>query len=172
MTLRNSHSRRVLCGAGRWAWRCGRRPGLRYVGLALAAVVLAGCKSVSLSPYVSPRVTGRVVAADTRQPLANARVEHIPADASQSSNDQVKGGQRLDSPAAVKTDEQGRFALEAERALTFLQHPTLISVTASFQRAGYLTLRTNFTLLQASTNTPGGAPVVHAGDIMLHPDSP
>jgi hypothetical protein len=138
----------------------------------LAVAVLAGCKSASLSSYTSPRVTGRVLAADTRQPLANVRVQRIPPAASQNSNDPVKGGQQLDSSFAVRTDEQGRFVLEAERALTFLKHSGWLSVTAAFQRDGYLTLRTNFTLLNVSTNAPDGTPVVNAGDIMLKPDSP
>jgi hypothetical protein len=72
----------------------------------------------------------------------------------------------------VRTDEQGWFVLEAQRALTLLQPAILPSVTAAFEREGYVTLRTNFNLLQASTNTTAGPPVVNAGDIRLQPRVP
>jgi len=145
---------------------------LGYLGLWLAAVVMTGCKSASLSSYTAPQVNGRVVAADTGQPLANVRIQRINPTASQDDFVSAKGGQRLESAASVRTDAEGRFVLEAERALTFVQQPVWPSVTAAFQRDGYLTLRTNFNLLQVSTNTPDGTPVVNAGDIRLHPRSP
>ena len=136
------------------------------------AAILTGCKSASLSSYTAPRVTGRVVAADTGQPLANVRIQRINPAASQDDPVSAKGGQRLESAASVRTDAEGRFVLEAERALTLVQQPVWPSVTAAFQRDGYLTLRTNFNLLQASTNAPGGTPMVNAGDIRLYPRSP
>ena len=136
------------------------------------AAILTGCKSASLSSYTAPRVTGRVVAADTGQPLANVRIQRINPAASQDDPVSAKGGQRLESAASVRTDAEGRFVLEAERALTLVQQPVWPSVTAAFQRDGYLTLRTNFNLLQASTNAPGEAPMVNAGDIRLYPRSP
>jgi len=47
---------------------------IRVIGLFLFAVSLAGCKNLAWGPYVSPRVTGQVLAADTRQPLAGVKV--------------------------------------------------------------------------------------------------
>ena len=148
------------------------QPRLWLIGLGLAAAALAGCKSVSISPYVSPRVTGRVVAADTGQPLAKVKVQRLKSGTAQDYDASVKGGQRLESPPMVRTDEQGWFVLEAQRALTLLQPAILPSVTAAFEREGYVTLRTNFNLLQASTNTTAGPPVVNAGDIRLQPRVP
>ena len=135
-------------------------------------MVLAGCKSSSFSTYTSPRVTGRVLAADTGQPLANVKVQRINPAANQDYDAPAKGGQRLESAASVRTDAQGRFVLDAERALTFVQPAVWPSVTAAFEREGYVTLRTNFSLLQVSTNAPDGAPVVNAGDIRLPSRSP
>jgi len=125
-----------------------------------------------LSSYTSPRVTGRVLAADTGQPLANVRIQRLNPAANQDYDAPAKGGQRLESGSSVRTDAQGRFVLEAERALTIVQKAVWPSVTAAFVRDGYLTLRTNFNLLQASTNAPDGTPVVNAGDILLHSRSP
>ena len=137
--------------------------------LLLAAIALTGCKSVS--NYITPRVTGRVLAADTGQPIANVKVKRVNPTANQDLVDPAKGGQKLESAGGVRTDQQGRFILDAERALTLFQQQIWFSVTVSFQREGYATLRTNFTAVHAITNAPDGAPVVNAGDIRLRPAS-
>jgi hypothetical protein len=140
--------------------------------LLLAAVALAGCQSTSFSSYVSPRVTGRVVAADTHQPLAHVRIRRVNQAAVQNYDDPAKGGQKMESAGGVRTDQEGRFVFDAERDLTLLSQQFWVSVTLSFQREGYLTLQTNFTYANVTTNAPDGAPVVNAGDILLHPTSP
>ena len=140
--------------------------------LLLAAVALAGCKSVLVSDYISPRITGRVLAADTRQPIANVKVKRVNPTAVQDYVAPAKSGQKLESAGGVRTDRQGRFILDAERDLTLIQQQVWYSVMVSFQRDGYLTLRTNFTAAGSTTNAPDGAPVVNAGDILLSPVSP
>jgi hypothetical protein len=137
-----------------------------FASLLLLATALTGCKSVLVSTYISPRVTGRVVAADTRQPIANVQVKRVNTAASRNYDDPAKGGQRLDM-SGTWTDKQGTFVLDAEKDLTLIRKQVWYSVTVAFQRTGYLTLRTNFTVTQ-STNTPNGTPVVEAGDILLH----
>ena len=139
--------------------------------LLLVAVALVGCKSVLVSAYISPRVTGRVLAADTRQPLAGVKIQRVKPSAGQDYDATPRGGQRMGAMTGIRTDQQGRFVLEAERDLTLIQQQFWYSVTVSFQREGYLTLQTNFTATSA-TNTPDGTPVVNAGDILLHPVSP
>jgi len=144
----------------------------RLLWLLLAAVALAGCKSASFSTYISPRLTGRVLAADTGQPIADVKVRRVNPAANQNYGDAAKGGQRLESASAVRTDRQGRFVLDAERDLTLLQQQVWFAVTVAFQHEGYLTLQTNFTAASVTTNAPDGAPVVNAGDILLHRVSP
>jgi hypothetical protein len=148
-----------------------RRLSARQLWLLLAAIALTGCKSVSVSNYISPRVTGRVIAADTGQPIAHVKVKRVNPTADQNFVDPAKGGQKLESAGGVRTDQQGRFMLDAERDLTLFQQQVWFSVTVSFQREGYTTLRTNFTAVHATTNAPDGAPVVNAGDILLRPVS-
>jgi len=116
-------------------------------------------------------VTGRVLAADTGQPIANVKVKRVNPTANQNYDDPAKGGQKLESAGGVRTDRQGRFILDAERALTLFQQQIWFSVTVSFQHEGYATLRTNFTAGHTTTNAPDGAPVVNAGDIRLRPAS-
>ncbi len=138
----------------------------------LAAVTMIGCKSVLVSSYVSPRVTGRVLATDTHQPIADVRVRRVNPTAPVSSDTPARGGQRLEPAFGVRTDQEGRFVLEAERDLTLIQEQVWYSVTISLQREGYQTLQTNFTIANITTNAPDGAPVVSAGDILMHPTSP
>jgi hypothetical protein len=140
--------------------------------LLLAAVAFAGCQSTSFSSYLSPRVTGRVLAADTRQPLTEVKVRRVNPAANQNYDDPTKGGQRIESAGGAWTDRGGRFVLDAERDLTFLSQQTWVSVTLSFQHEGYLTFGTNYTLANVTSNAPDGAPVVNAGDILLQPASP
>ncbi len=139
--------------------------------LLVAALTLLGCNSVLVSSYVSPRVTGRVLAADTRQPIADVRVRRIDATAQASSDNPGKGGQRLDPAFGVRTDRQGRFVLNAERDLGLLQQQVWYSVTVSFTHEGYQTLLTNFSIVNITANAPDGAPVVNSGDILMHPTS-
>jgi hypothetical protein len=144
----------------------------RPLWLLLAAVALMGCKSVLVSSYISPRVTGRVLDADTRQPISDVQVRRFNPTAQATYDEATKGGQRLDPARGVRTDQEGRFVLDAERDLTLLQQQVWFSVTVSFQHEGYQTLRTNFSLANLTTNAPAGPPVVNAGDILLHPTSP
>jgi hypothetical protein len=147
-----------------------RRLSAAPLWLLLAAVGLAGCKSVLVSTYISPRVTGRVLAADTRQPLAGVKVRRVNPTANQDYDDPAKGGQRMESAAGARTDREGRFVLDAERDLTLIRQQIWFSVTVSFQRDGYATMRTNFSA-SVATNAPNGMPVVNAEDILLHPVS-
>jgi hypothetical protein len=139
--------------------------------LLLAAAALAGCQSTSFSSYLSPRVTGRVVAADTRQLLPDVKIRRVNPAANQNFDDPAKGGQRIESAGGVWTDRDGRFTVDAERDLSLLRQQNWVSVTLSFQREGYLTLWTNFTYANVTTNAPDGTPVVNAGDILLRPAS-
>ena len=45
--------------------------------LLLFVMALAGCQSGKFSHYISPRVTGRVLAADTQQPFAGATIRRV-----------------------------------------------------------------------------------------------
>jgi hypothetical protein len=142
------------------------------VWLWLAAVALAGCQSPTVSSYISPRVVGRVLAADSRQPIAKVQVRRINPNANQNYDGTARGGQQRESAPGTWTDAQGRFVLDAERDLTLLQQQVWYSVMVSFEHEGYQTLRTNFTVSSVTSNAPDGAPVVNAGDILLRPASP
>jgi hypothetical protein len=143
----------------------------RYVAFFLAAVVLAGCKSMPLSPFISPRVTGRVLAADTSQPLAGVTVKSGAQARGDRGGMPPKGGELLMAKASMRTDRDGRFTLETERVLTPFRGAGWFSVQLLFERPGYERFRTNYSTLNVRANSPNGEPLLDAGDIPLHPVS-
>jgi hypothetical protein len=48
-------------------------------------------------------------------------------------DDPAKGGQRIEAAGAVRTDQEGRFVLDAELSLALLSQQVWVSVTLSFQ---------------------------------------
>lgn len=139
--------------------------------LLLFAVAPAGCKSGGSASF--PQVRGRVIAADTHQPLAGVKVRRGALDQDQSKySDSLgppKGAQMIEQAPAVRTDAAGRFVLDSERELTLFSHAGWYSVTVSFERTGYLLFETNYSIANISGHTIAGAPVVNAGDILLVP---
>ena len=141
----------------------------RLLVLCLAATALAGCKSHPFSVPVSPRLTGRVLAADTGQPIADVKVRNI--DQTDDINRTVppKGGERLLAKPTVYTDHDGKFVLETERVLAPFSGADWFSVRLSFERAGYERFLTNYSYLNLSTNSSNGGQGLNAGNILLRP---
>ena len=143
----------------------------RPLALCLAAFALVGCKSMPFSPFISPRVTGRVLAADTGQPLTDVVVRSGAQARGYRGAMPPKGGELLMAKAPVRTDRGGRFTLDTERVLTPFRGTGWFSVRLSFQHAGYERFQTNYSRLNLSTNAPDGEPLLDAGDILLQPAS-
>jgi hypothetical protein len=143
----------------------------RYLAFCLAAAALVGCKSMPLSPFIAPRVAGRVLAADTSQPLAGVTVKSGAQASGYRGGMPPKGGELLIAKAPVRTDRDGRFTLETERVLTPFRGAGWFSVQLLFESPGYERFRTNYSTLNVRTNSPNGEPLLDAGDILLHPVS-
>jgi len=143
----------------------------RQLVLLLFAAALAGCQSGKLSHYISPQVTGRVLAADTGQPLAGVRVRRVVPMAIAGEDTPAKGGQLLMQSSARQTDADGRFVIDGERDIALFRHPAWWSVTLSFTADGYRFYQTNYTSANLSGHSPEGEPLVNAGDILLNPKS-
>jgi len=141
----------------------------RLLALGLAALALGGCKSRSLSPWVAPRVTGRVLAADTGQPLADVKVINRGQTENFNRTTPPKGGQLLTATPAARTDREGRFVLASERVLTPFGGSGWFSLQLLFERSGYERLLTNYSRLNLRTNSWKNEPVLNAGDILLRP---
>ncbi len=137
------------------------------LGILLLVFAATGCQSSSPSQYISPRITGRVVDAQTQQPIAGVQVRRLAPEALDGV-EVIKGGQILDQSPAVRTDDDGSFVLASERNLALFQRLGWYSVSLAFSHPNYTRLTTEFTLVNA-TNTPAGEPLVQAGEIRLQP---
>jgi hypothetical protein len=144
----------------------------RLAAGALASLVLTGagtgCKSHSPSPYVSPRIVGRVLDAQTRQPIKGAWVRRESPEQANRTDTPPKGGQVMEKTPAARTAADGTFVLDSERSLVLLRTAGWYAVDVSFWHPEYAPLTTSYTLTQA-TNTASGEPLVQAGDIALRP---
>jgi hypothetical protein len=140
--------------------------------LAGLAMLLVGCESFVAQGYVSPRVTGRVLNAATREPLWNASVRRL------SNTDNLgnyssmppRGGEMLMATGVARTDRNGNFTLAAEQVA--LGVVSIISMEFEFRCAGYQTLITNFPSSLITNTVSKGPPTIHAGDILLERAKP
>ena len=136
------------------------------LGGVLAFCGAGGCQSPS--QYTSPRVTGRVLDAKSREPLKNVRVQRAPANPNADTTvDQArKAGQMMEQPSVFTTPADGTFVVESVRDLVFFHKAEWYSVKVSFECPGYYGIVTNFSVA-TSTQMPNGEPLVRAGDILL-----
>jgi hypothetical protein len=135
--------------------------------LLLLALALAGCRSLQLEPYTAPRVTGRVLAADTRQPLEGVKVTRDHSERRAGASEPPKGGRLMDRDYSIRTGSEGRFDFSSQRELTIFHSPGQQFIQLDFERSGFDRFQTNFSMLKCGTNTPGGEPLLETGDILL-----
>jgi hypothetical protein len=143
----------------------------KFTTISLLLVVLSGCSSGKLTHYTSPEITGRVLAADTHQPLAHAEVRRVAPEtlASYWSFGSPKGGTILMQPVGARTDAGGRFVLNSESVIAMFRQPGWVTVPVVFSHAGYESFQTNYTGTNVTSHTDAGAPVVDVGDVLLQP---
>jgi hypothetical protein len=139
---------------------------IRIVMCLLFVLSAAGCQSRPFGPYVAPAVTGRVLAADTRQPLAGVKVTRgasVPA-----AGASLKGAELLALKSPVRTGRDGNFTLDSERVLSVVRGLDWNVVSLSFDCGGYQHFHTNCptTLVSSALN---GKPVLDVGQIILQP---
>jgi hypothetical protein len=141
----------------------------REITLSLLLVALCGCQSGDYNHYTAPEVTGRVLAADTHQPIANARVIRTGGNNNADPIGPPKGATLMIQPVPVMTDADGRFLLESKSVFALFRNAGWWTAPVTYQHAGYQTFSTNYTASNVTTNIPAGVPVVDAGDILLRP---
>jgi hypothetical protein len=140
----------------------------KLVAPGLLLAVLAGCQSREFTHYVSPQISGRVLAADTHQPLAGASVARIIPQAVGTS-DLPKGGQALARSAGVRTDADGRFVLPGESVFAPFRQTDWWSVPVSISCSGYETFQTSYSGTNLTSRSESGVPMLDAGDVLLKP---
>lgn len=140
----------------------------KFSTLGFALLLLAGCESGTFNHYISPQISGRVLAADTREPLAGATVARI-VPQKIGTSDLPKGGQMLTQPPNVRTDADGRFVLDGERVFSPFRNRGWWSVPVSFSCSGYETFQKSFSGTNLTSRSEAGVPVLDAGDVLLKP---
>jgi hypothetical protein len=144
---------------------------LRRETLALALAALAtlatGCKH-SLSQYIAPRVTGRVLDAGTHQPVSGVRVHRLGDNPPPAPGETPRGAETLKRTPGERTRTDGTFVLASKRDLAILRRVKWYSATLSFTHPRYQELTRSYTATNA-TETSSGEPWVNAGDILLSP---
>jgi hypothetical protein len=146
-----------------------KRQRLKLITFLFLLVALAGCQTGGVTYYVSPEVTGRVLAADTHQPLANVTVQRVGSGQNFEPPGPPKGGQVLMKPNGAETDADGRFVLDSKSVFALFRQPGWWSVPVAFSHSGYESFQTNYTVANVTSHSAQGAPVVNAGDILLQP---
>jgi hypothetical protein len=141
----------------------------KFITLLFSLFALAGCQSGGVVHYTAPEVTGRVLAADTHQPLANVHVLRGEPGGNFEPFGPPKGGQQIIQPATVRTDVNGRFLLESKSVFALFRSAGWWSAPVTYQHAGYESFFTNYTSASVTSHTSAGAPVVDAGDVLLQP---
>jgi len=140
----------------------------RSASLLILFLALAGCKSRSFGPYLSPRVTGQVCASDTGKPLADVSVMRTERSSARLPGPPPKGAELLMRKIPLRTDQDGRFVLSSERVLSIIRPSGWNLLVLDFERSDYQHLRTNFPP-GISTNSPAGEPNIDVGTIFLQP---
>jgi len=110
-----------------------------------------------------------VLDAETHRALSGVKVSRDKRPRSNESLNPPKQGEMLLEKPAVLTDRAGQFNLQSERALTVFRPSGWSLVELTFERPGYERYQTNYSILSAGANTPGGEPVLETGDILMQP---
>ncbi len=139
---------------------------LLQLPLLAAIVVSLGCKSVTR--YVSPGIEGRVVDAQTHEPIPDVRVRRVSSNEELKQTNPPKGGQLLQQSSGVRSSAAGDFKLDSVKAISVFHHIGWYSVTLVFEHPGYLEFMPTYTITD-STNRPTGEPLVLTGDVLLVP---
>ncbi len=149
-----------------------RFPLVLFRCLLLAALLSTpGCENFAPphQAWTEARVEGRVVDAETGQPVHDATVSRVRGQEIGDAYAVEKGAKAMQKrPAVTTTAMDGSFILEAERtAYLFMESYPSFAVTLKVQHRGYDTLQQLFTNVVFGPR--GQAPVVPVGDLKIFP---
>lgn len=139
----------------------------RPAGLLLIGLVAAGCNSFGPSQTATPSLTGRVLGADTQQPLAGVTVSR--GSSGQGVSTPAKGAQLLADGRPEITGADGVFVLPGQSYVTLFRHASWWSVRLAFQAPGYVAWQTNYSASTFTNELAAGATTINVGNVSLTP---
>jgi hypothetical protein len=139
--------------------------------LLVAVAGLAGCHSVGLFDSTTPRLTGRVLNADTGQPLSGVKIVRLLPGQSPNTGSPPYGAQLLLQGRPVLSAADGSFAVSGTKYMTFLKPPGQWSARLMLQATHNDMQVTNFTAADAAVNSATNPRVMNVGDVRLLPKS-
>jgi len=141
---------------------------IRFWLLILPTLTLTGCQSERWGPYSRPRISGRILAADTQKPVIGATVSRTGHQQTNKTDSPPKGCELMIRKVPNRTDDNGDFVLHGERILSIYRGSGWSQVQLWIEKPGYVTVQTNLSTSLA-TNLPGGEPTLELGHILLQP---
>ena len=146
-----------------------RRQKFIWPGLLFALLLVAGCKSFGPSECVTPSVTGRVLAADTQQPLAGVRVSRVVP--GENPGAPAKGAQLQQQGRPETTAADGVFTLARQSYVTLFRHSQWWSMRLAYQAPGYVSFQTNYWATSFTNKTAVGDSTINVGNVLLKRNS-
>ncbi len=131
--------------------------------------MVAGCSSTSgmHDAYVFPKVEGRVVNADTKEPIKGVIVLRKQWSGTADLDEYVSAGEIQMQDKRIYTNDKGEFVVPSKQSMTVGGDQSWFSVTLKFMHADYHMFSTNY--VNHSGAPTGNEPVVQGGDIQLFP---
>jgi hypothetical protein len=133
----------------------------------LFVLTLMGCDSIGPAESTTQSVTGRVLAADTLQPLAGVTVSRVVPGQNIGTPD--KGAQLLQQGRPEITGADGVFEVPGESSVTLFRRSDGWSARLMFRAPGYVSWQTNFSADTLTNQTDAGTTVVNVGNVLLRP---
>jgi len=145
----------------------------RVAFLLQAWVLCVGCSSLKgpNQSYLAPEVEGRIVDANSHEPLEGAVVQRHLSPPSRTDPLSEHGATRLLQNPTQKTDVQGRFTIPAERGgYLLVSHPGATQFWLVIRHDSFQTLTTNIDLIKIRPVKTNKLYSVNVGDLPLVPD--
>lgn len=144
---------------------------MKILPLLVVAVGLAGCNSVGFFDSATPRLTGRVLDAQTGQPLGGVKIVRLTPGQSADAGSPAYGAQLMLQGRPDFSAADGTFAVAGTKYVTFIKPSGQWSVNLMFRAGHYDTLVTNFTAADDAVRSATNSRVMNVGDVLLQPKS-
>jgi len=146
----------------------------QFCWILFAGVFCVACDTLKgpHQSYLAPAVQGRIVDADSGEPLQNARVQRYLGKPTPNKDPFAeKGAQHLITVPVVNSDESGLFSIAPERGgYLLLEQPPVYEITLVIRHRTHQTLTTNIDLAKLKPVKTNDVLTLYLEDIPLEVD--